>query len=305
MGKKNELVSADETVKVTRIANGDISTVESVGGNKKPVTRKISNNKFVNQETGEIIERKKYSSIKADNKESLNKSIKNIREFYYYNVKDYKLILMYTLTYKDKILDDKKLGKDHEYLIKKLRQEYRDIFGEVEYIYLTELYGDLSGFHIHGVLYFPNSKKKPFISAEEFKQIWKKGDVSIKAAKNIHSPINYLTPHESDSEKVRAKKMNEKYERLCKMSSGVKLYRHSNGMKQPIIERLSKLEVKNLLVNHELKIERNFIKRIHYKQAAVHFIKYSHKYYAKKSETSLSSAINEATEKEQYLYSSL
>jgi hypothetical protein len=201
----------------------------------------------------------------------------------YYNISDNKLALMYNLTYREKTINTKQVMKDHEYFIKKLRNKYEIKYGNIEYFCSLEFNNNLDCLHIHGVLYFPNSKTKPIIPVDELMQTWKKGYVDITAAKNISSLIGYLIPHQTDSEKEYAKKMNEKYERLCKMPSGMNVFRHSKGMKHPVTEKMLYSEALSLLDNYQLETKRVFSKKVFiFKQGRFHHITYIYEYYSKK-----------------------
>ena len=103
-------------------------------------------------------------------------------------------------------------------------------FGSIEYINTIEYYSDKSGFHIHAILFFNESKQKVFMPPEIFANAWKKGFADIGQPINEREIRMYLTPHISNNVTDKNFKMHQKALLQMELPAGTNLYSYSKGI---------------------------------------------------------------------------
>lgn len=230
--------------------------------------KKISANEYVVLATGEV---KEFNKIKnrSQDKESLRKTFKHIRELINTNFTGCLNELCFTITYKENMTDSKVLYKDFELFIKKLKYKYKD----VDYINVVEPQGR-GAWHCHILLKF-NSVKKIYIPNKEISEMWGRGFVSVKAIKkNIDNLGAYLSAYLGDVElqedniaqlvydgvvepgqafnikEVEVDGIKKKFikgGRLCFYPPGMNIYRCSRGIKKPLVTHLPYDEAKKIV----------------------------------------------------------
>ena len=272
------------TVKVSKGKNGNITVKSVMGGNSNPSVRKIGKNTYINHITGELIESGRKSIKKGENVKSIVKSTTLWHDLISYNIQDYKKVLRFCLTFEDKTLDLDLIRPLYSRFIEKLRDKYTKTFGKIEYMYSPELYVDIQGYHLHGLLYFPNIKGKPYIDCKEFEKIWGNGDVDINDCQCMGDLFRYILPHSTNAQNDYADHMNEKYERLKLMPSNAKLVRHSRGITAPTTTTMKYSDFLAKYGKIKPTFERAYYKDFYYEETNIKFrVWFFYRLYSAKS----------------------
>ena len=217
--------------------------------------KKISKDEYMVIATGEIKEYSNRSENRSEDKESLRKTFKHIRELINTNFTGEPNELIFTITYKENVRDTKRLYDDFRKFMKKLKYRYN----QVEYINVVEPQGR-GAWHCHILLKFPDVRKI-YIPNKEIAEMWGQGFVKVKALKkgidnigaylsaylgdvevnndNITELVNdgVLEPGQAFETKTAeingVKKTFIKGGRLHYYPSGMNIYRTSRGIKKP------------------------------------------------------------------------
>lgn len=231
--------------------------------------KKISKNEYMVVATGEILEYKNRSENRSQDKESLRKTFKKLRELINTNFVGNRNELCFTITYKENVRDPKVLYKDFDKFMKKLKYRY----GSVDYINVVEPQ-ERGAWHCHILLRF-NYLKKAYIPNKEISEMWGKGFVKVKAMKkDIDNLGAYLSAYLGDIEitdsnvtqlvqdgaikvgqsisikeiEIEGKKKKFiKGGRLHYYPTGMNIYRASRGIKQPIVSHISYEDAKKIV----------------------------------------------------------
>jgi len=263
-----EVIKDEKKVKLTYMGNIKEIMYLQKSTTKPFGIKKINANEYIVLATGEI---KEFNKIKnrSQDKESLRKTFKHIRELINTNFTGCPNELCFTITYKENMTDNKVLYKDFDLFIKKLKYKYKDI----DYMNVVEPQGR-GAWHCHILLRF-NSVKKIYIPNKEISAMWGRGFVSVKAMKkDIDNLGAYLSAYLGDvelqednlSELVDSgaiepgqafnvkevdvngiKKKFIKGGRLCFYPPGMNIYRCSRGIKQPTVTHLPYFEAKKIV----------------------------------------------------------
>lgn len=263
-----EKIKGEKIVKLTEMGNiKEIMCLE-----KRCIApfgiKKLNAYEYVVLDTGEV---KEYNKIenRAQDKESLRKTFKHIRELINTNFTGERNELCFTITYKENMTDPKLLYTDFKNFMKKLKYKY----GSVDYINVVEPQGR-GAWHCHILLKF-NDLKKSYIPNKEVAQMWGHGFVKVKAIKkDIDNLGAYLSAYLGDIElnddnlvqlvndglikpgeaiNVKevevdgAKKKIIKGGRLHYYPPGMNIYRCSRGIKQPTVTHLSYEKAKKIV----------------------------------------------------------
>lgn len=234
--------------------------------------KKISKNEYMVVATGEILEYKNRSENRSQDKESLRKTFKKLRELINTNFVGNRNELCFTITYKENVRDPKVLYKDFDKFMKKLKYRY----GSVDYINVVEPQ-ERGAWHCHILLRFNdlNDLKKAYIPNKEISEMWGKGFVKVKAMKkDIDNLGAYLSAYLGDIEitdsnvtqlvqdgaikvgqsisikeiEIEGKKKKFiKGGRLHYYPTGMNIYRASRGIKQPIVSHISYEDAKKIV----------------------------------------------------------
>jgi len=191
----------------------------------------------------------------------LYKTFANARAIINSNVTDVSKVRWCTLTYAENMTDSKRLYQDFQAFNQ--RFQYFCIkkgWSKPEYIVMMEPQGR-GAWHAH-LLYIWQDQKAPFISNQDFKEMWGFGFVRIKKLDDVDNVGAYLTAYLGDMEvgevgvknvegkilKVveiensdgkKVKKSIIKGARLDLYPVGFNMMRCSRGVKRPIVEMLS------------------------------------------------------------------
>lgn len=236
-------------------------------------TTKLNANQYIVNDTGEI---KEYEHIdnRSQNIQGLRRTMTRIRNLINANADDVHNLRWITLTYAENMTDNERLYHDYEKFWKRFCYFCRKQgFEKPEYISVVEPQGR-GAWHIHALFIWPH--KAPYIKNTKLAEIWTHGFVSIKQpteCDNLGAYFSaYLTnmPKERieelpDVEKTKAyvaavqkdKKLfefeniqNKKYikgARLALYPPAMNIVRHSKGIKQPVIQRMSYREALELV----------------------------------------------------------
>lgn len=269
---KNQSVKAipdDKKVKYTNMGNiKEFMYMEKVNLSGFPL-KKISKNEYVLLDTGEIKEYTSHSENRSQNKESLRKTFKSIRELINTNFTGQKNELAFTITYAENMTDPKKLYKDFDKFMKKLRYRYSD----VDYMNVVEPQ-ERGAWHCHVLLRF-NDLKKVYIPNKDIAELWGHGFTKVKALKkgidnlgaylsaylgdvelndnNVGELIELgiLKPNQSFSMKeVEVEGKTKKFikgGRLHLYPAGMNIFRCSKGIRKPTVEYIPYKDVKKIV----------------------------------------------------------
>jgi len=264
-----EEIPSKKTVTLTQMGNiNEIMYIENYNTKGLPITR-LSKTEYVINATGELMLYKNDSENRADNKDSLRKTFKKIRELINTNFTGQKNELCFTITYKENMTDTKQLYKDFEKFMKRLKYKYPDI----DYISVVEPQGR-GAWHCHVLLRF-NALNKVYIPNKDIEELWGKGFTKVKAIRSdVDNMGAYLSAYLGDvelkenniSEMVKdgilqvgqafeikevevqgEKKKFIKGGRLHLYPLGMNIYRKSEGILYPSKERMSYQEAKKIV----------------------------------------------------------
>lgn len=263
-----EEISAEKIVKLTDMGNiKEIMYLEKRCS--KPFgIKKLNADQYVLLKTGEI---KEYNKIenRSQDKESLRKTFKHIRELINTNFIGSNNELCFTITYKENMTDPKVLYKDFDRFIKKLKYH----FGKIDYINVVEPQGR-GAWHCHVLLIF-RDHKKIYIPNKRIAELWGYGFVSVKAIKkdidNLGAYLSaYLGDVEINDDNIRellhdgvvkpgqalnikevevegVKKKFIKGGRLHYYPPKMNIYRCSRGIKKPAVSHISYEKAKKIV----------------------------------------------------------
>lgn len=265
----SEPIEGQKKIKLTDMGNiKEIMYLQKK--NFKPFRiKKISSTEYIVLDTGEIKEYQKIENRSQD-KESLRKTFKKIRQLINTNFIGASNELCFTITYKDNVLDPKVLYKDFDKFMKKLKYKYKS----VDYINVVEPQGR-GAWHCHILLKF-NNHNKIYIPNREISEMWGRGFVKVKAMrKDVDNLGAYLSAYLGDVElddnnlselvdtgaikpgqafnikEVEINGVKKKFikgGRLSYYPPKMNIYRTSRGIKQPtIIDNITYEEAKKIV----------------------------------------------------------
>lgn len=246
-------------VKVTEMGNVIEVQYMSHRNCKQTIQMLPGGENFVICATGEIKDVEHHNTRK-DNKKGLYKTFANCRGVINANVTDVSKVRWCTLTYAENMTDPKKLYQDFMLFNKRFQYYCKSKgYSKPEYIVMMEPQGR-GAWHAH-LLYIWEDMKAPFISNQEFREMWSHGFVRIKKLDNVDNVGAYLTAYlgdmeidEIDIEKAdgkkckivevedadgkKVKKAIIKGARLDLYPSNFNMLRCSRGVKRPIEEMM-------------------------------------------------------------------
>jgi hypothetical protein len=239
---------------------------------------KLDKESYYDIRTGEVKAFNK-SAARIENKESVSRSLKNLRDIINTNVTDIGKVLWVTLTYKENMTDNVRLYNDYRKFNMRFREyRQRKNLPMCEYIATAEPQGR-GAWHLHILYIFP--AKAPFIKNKALADLWGHGFVSITSLKGIDNIGVYLTAYLSNlditaelSEDNRHKKAIIKGARIRLYPTGFRIYRCSRGIRKPKIyettEGAAMREVKGAVLTYEKTIQLSdddgrMINRINYR----------------------------------------
>ncbi len=212
--------------------------------------------------TGEILKTRQFDTSgtsRNDNKDSLYKTFRNIRDLINTNFVGSENELHIILTYKENMRDTKKLYEDCHNFLKKLRRR----FPTLEYIQVAEPQAR-GAWHIHMLCKITEGQF--YIKNADLKELWGKGFVKVKRLESVDNIGAYLSaylgdifveettrpPTENDivvekeieENGKKVKKKIVKGGRLELYPKGMNIYRKSKGIKTPTVEKMTVKQAK-------------------------------------------------------------
>lgn len=190
-----EPIQDKKIVKTTIMGNIiEIMAIDKINKNGFLI-KKISKTEYVYLPTGEIQEYKSHSENRSENKESLRKTFKRIRELINTNFTGGKNELCFTITYRENMTDVKRLYDDFRKFMQRLKYKYT----EIDYISVVEPQGR-GAWHCHVLLRF-NALDKIYIPNKDIEKLWGNGFTKVKALRNdVDNMGAYLSAYLGDVE---------------------------------------------------------------------------------------------------------
>ena len=194
-GQPLEPIPSHKKVKITCMKNiTEIMYIEKLSLNGFPIKR-ISKNEYMILATGEIKEFKSHIENRSQDKDSLRKTFKKIRELINNNFEGAKNELAFTLTYDKNMKDSEVLYKDFEGFMDKITYKYPN----TDYLSVVEPQ-ERGAWHCHVLLRF-NDLDKIFIPNSTIAEMWGNGFVKVKAIRSdVDNMGAYLSAYLGDVE---------------------------------------------------------------------------------------------------------
>ena len=229
---------------------------------------KLNAEEYYVLKTGEIKQYIKKSENRANNIDSVRKTMKRIKELIQTNVTDISRVRWCTLTYKENMKSTERLYNDFRKFNQRLKTYLKSRKIEnVEYIMIAEPQ-ERGAWHCHVIYIF--EKKAPYISNNEFSKIWGHGYTKITKLDNVENIAVYLMAYLSDIEipieeqerfyksEVKEVEINGtkkaflKGMRLSLYPKGMNIIRHSRGIKYPEAKRMRLKDANQLIKGKSL-----------------------------------------------------
>jgi hypothetical protein len=263
------LLSKKDIVKVTQM-NHIVEVQHMEKMNRKNHIKKLDKDRYVDITTGEIKDFE-HSVTRKDNENSLRQTFKRLRYLINNNFVGSSNELHITLTYKENMIDTKRLYEDFDKFMKRLRYAYKKQ-ATIDYLTVVEPQGR-GAWHCHVLIRF-NDLDKVYIKNKDLREMWGHGFVTIKSLKdvdNIGAYLSaYLTDIELDIEKfesgeydmkavlshereVATKIVDGKEKKFIKggrlhmYPPGMNLYRNSKGIVPPDREEMRFGDIKKIV----------------------------------------------------------
>lgn len=259
------------------IPDGDLVTVTKMNHivevqhmqkmNRKAHIKKLDKDRYIYLGSGEI---KEFDHIenRSQSFNSLRQTFKKLRYLLNNNFTGAGNELHVILTYAENMTDTKRLYKDYEKFIKRLRYKYKDI-SSIDYISVVEPQGR-GAWHCHVLLRF-NEIDKVYIENSELAELWGHGFVTIRSLKDVDNIGAYLSAYLTDVELTEdniisyvdtdyvivVKEVNGQEKNIVKggrlhlYPSGMNLFRKSKGIVYPERQRMKYKEIKKIVGSAE------------------------------------------------------
>lgn len=253
-------IGENAVVRVTRM-NHIVEVQHMEKMNRKNHIKKLNKDEYVEVATGEIREFK-HSENRQDNYNSLRQTFKRLRYLVNNNFIGAANELHGVLTYEENMTDPKRLYKDFDKFIKRLRYTYKDK-SSIDYLCVVEPQGR-GAWHCHVLLRF-NDLDKVYIENSELRKLWGFGFVTVKSLKDVDNIGAYLSAYLADVE-LTDESVKEVYEvgdelkvkevqgkkfikggRLHMYPPGMNLYRKSKGIVEPKREEMTFKDIKKIV----------------------------------------------------------
>lgn len=243
-------------VKVTEMGNVIEIQYMSRRNTKATIQMLKGGDQYIDLGTGEVKD-VIHHNTRADQYKSLYRTFRTVRGIINANVIDVKNVKWITLTYAENMQDTKRLYKDFEKFIKRLKYAMKKLGYDFEYIVMMEPQGR-GAWHAHLLLLF--NTVAPFIPNNELERLWGQGFTKTKKLDDVDNVGAYLTAYLGDMEVHQAlddnidefqrcldgnatiksieKDGNKKYyikgARLSLYPANFNMYRCSRGIKRPV-----------------------------------------------------------------------
>lgn len=248
-------VKINKNKEVTAYLYGDTLELNSSTGLKEKKIRVLPNKHYLNLETGEIRQMKITEDSREQNIASVQRTMKKLRRLIEHNFNDDNKSLSIVLTYNTHEQDTEKVYLDFKHFIARLRKKYT-----VDYIAVLEPQ-ESGRWHLHVLLKNSNGKRLS-IPNHEMATYWKKGFTSTRRIKSTDKIGNYLISYLSN---IQNENKTKKGQRLHLYPKGVRIYRASRGIKQPIV--FKKVKKEEILNRFNITKQANFSRYSEFKDA--------------------------------------
>jgi len=235
--------------------------------NRKNHIKKLDKDRYVDIATGEIREFE-HSENRQQNYNSLRQTFKKLRYLINNNFIGKANELHITLTYRENVTDTKRLYKDFDKFMKRLRYFYKG-YSTIDYLSVIEPHA--SGvWHAH-LLLRVNDLPKVYIKSKDLEDLWGQGFVKIKSLKNVDNIGAYLSAYLADIDldevkdkdtafkvasegcEIKTKLVDGKEKKFIKggrlhmYPPGMNLYRKSKGIVPPDREEIRYKDIKKIV----------------------------------------------------------
>ena len=224
--KYDSLIYKDALVKAYKYGNTIEMTTSK--GPIKQTTRKIDRDRYVDLETGEIMYYDNKSKTREQNIVSLKKTMKKLRRLIAHNFQGGNNQLWITLTFSEEVTDFKEASKLYKEFIQRLRRLYSNL----EYISVIEPQQD-GRWHFH-VLLKDTHNEILYIDNKTLEKIWSNGFTKTKRLRTTDKIGNYLISYLSNLKLDDDTDTTIKGARLHYYPRGIRIYRRSNGIEDPV-----------------------------------------------------------------------
>lgn len=251
--KYNPIINNKNEVKSYQY--GNTLELTTARGPKNQTIKRIGKDRYVVLETGEIKFNKKKSTVRSDNLEVVKKTMKKLRRLIAHNFDGGPNQLWLTLTFSEQVTDYHTASKHYKQFIKKLRRRYSNLE------YITVIEPQKSGrWHFH-VLLKDSTGQQLYISNKTIEKAWNKGFTKTKRLKTTDKIGNYVTTYLTNL-KIDNSDQSVKGARLYLYPSGIRIYRRSKNIRNPIELNDSK---ENILSAYNIQDQKpNFAKKTTY-----------------------------------------
>ena len=200
------------------VAGNNVEATQVSSFNKSPITKKISKNQWLNLQTGEIITKEvsDKQKNKSQNIKSVKQTVKKIRNLINANfngMSDNEYFI--TLTYKENMQDTKRLYKDFEKFIKRLKYDFENLL----YIGVVEPQ-KRGAWHVHLLL------KDIKVDNDYISDRWGLGFTYTTVLDSVENVGAYLSAYLTNTS-------DKKGERLHMYPQNLKIVRYSRNCKRP------------------------------------------------------------------------
>ncbi|MCI5871653.1 rolling circle replication-associated protein [Streptococcus orisratti] len=224
---------------------GDTVEITTANGQQEQTIKVIEGKRYVNLETGEIHDMDTSNSTRSDNLKSTKQTMKRLRRLVAHNFTGGNNQLWITLTYREHITKPDIVYKDFKAFMRRLRTA----FGNIDYIAVIE--PQASGrWHLHVLL---KNDSDLTIPNNVLAKMWGKGFTKTKRLRQADKIGNYLIAYLSNlalGDEQSDKKAIVKGARLYMYPKGIRIYRTSRGIKNPLEVTSTKGEImKNFNIN--------------------------------------------------------
>lgn len=256
---------------------GNITEVRYMKYRPQQTILKLNKDEYIVLSTGKT-QKFHHNKTRAENLSSVAKSLKRLRDIINTNVLTPQNCLWVTLTYAENMTDVKRLYNDFKKFNMRLTYYLKtNNLPKHEYIVTVEPQGR-GAWHMHNIIIF--NQKAPFIENKTLAELWGQGFVKINRLTNVDNVGVYLTAYLGDMEltelnlhkhispNAQIKEVTEynngekltkyyiKGARLNLYPKGLRIFRHSKGIKKPITKTMTNKEAMDLLEKHKLTYEK-------------------------------------------------
>ena len=258
-------IEDNSTVTVTEMGNiVGVRFVEKA--NRKQTIQRLNKDEYIvlSDASGEIFQ-VNHNETRQDDKNSLRKTFRRIRELINTNCQNTENIRWITLTYEENMQDPKRLYSDFHSFHKRFIRKW----GKAEYIVVMEPQAR-GAWHAH--LIYIWDKKAPFIPNELLNEVWGHGFVNIQRVKDCDNLGAYLSAYlgnvpleegikenlltDIKNIEIVEKEIDGETKRFIKggrlkwYPAGMNIYRCSRGIKQPEIKKTKYSDIKDELTGY-------------------------------------------------------